>query len=83
MGAPEKVNLNEHEAAAQYGMSVHWYRRARWQGNGPKFIKLVGAVLYPRAELEKFFNAHVVSNTGEPSKATHPDHVPSNTSEPS
>jgi len=46
-----KVNINETEAAEQYGPSVHWFRRARWQGNGPRFIKLAGSVLYPVAEL--------------------------------
>lgn len=60
-----KINLNETEASDQYGMSVFWYRRARWQGDGPRFIKLGGAVLYPRTELDAFFNERLVKSTSE------------------
>ena len=60
-----KRNLNEKEAAAEYGGSVHWYRRARTYGGGPKFIKLAGMVLYPRTELDEFFNSRLVKSTSE------------------
>jgi hypothetical protein len=59
-----KVNLTEKEATA-YGPSVHWFRRARWAGDGPKFIKLAGSVLYPVTELDAFFNARLVKSTSE------------------
>lgn len=62
-----KRNLNETEAAAEYGMSVHWYRRSRWAGDGPRFIKLGGAILYPRIELDAFFDARLVKSTSEAS----------------
>lgn len=64
-----QINIDEHEAARRYGPSVHWFRRARWAGGGPSFIKLAGKVLYPVAELESFFAAHVVSSTS--AKASH------------
>ncbi|MEI6207119.1 MAG: hypothetical protein WCP20_10070 [Desulfuromonadales bacterium] len=60
-----KQNLTEIEASAEYGMSVFWYRRCRWAGNGPAFIKLGAACLYPRNELEKFFNSRLVKSTSE------------------
>lgn len=60
-----KLNINEAEASEMYGPSVHWFRRARWQGNGPRFIKLSGKVLYPVAELERFFNERIIKNTSE------------------
>ena len=60
-----KINLNETEAAEQYGPSVHWFRRARWKGDGPKFIKLSGAIFYPVVELDKFFNDRLVKSTSE------------------
>ena len=62
-----KKNLTETEASAEYGMSVHWYRRSRWAGDGPRFIKLGGAILYPRIELESFFDARLVKSTSESS----------------
>lgn len=58
-----KINVNENEAAELYGLSVHWFRRARWKGDGPRFIKLSGAVLYPVVELEIFFNSKLVNST--------------------
>lgn len=60
-----KVNLNEVEAAEIYGPSVHWFRRARWKGDGPRFIKLAGSVLYPVVELDSYFSARLVKSTSE------------------
>jgi predicted DNA-binding transcriptional regulator AlpA len=60
-----KKNLTEQEAADKYGMSVHWYRRARWQGDGPRFIKLAGSVLYPVTELDAYFDSRLVKSTSE------------------
>jgi hypothetical protein len=64
-GESIRKNLTETEASERYGMSVHWYRRARWAGDGPKFIKLSGSVLYPVTELDAFFNARLVKSTSE------------------
>lgn len=64
-GAIIKKNLTEQEASEQYGMSVHWYRRARWAGDGPRYLKLSGAVLYPVSELDEFFAERLVKNTSE------------------
>jgi len=61
----QKINLNETEAAQIYGPSVHWFRRARWKGDGPRFIKLAGSVLYPVTELNAFFEAKLVKSTSE------------------
>ena len=61
-----KRNLTETEASAEYGYSVHWYRRARWAGNGPRYLKNPGGgVLYPRVELDHFFDALLVKSTSE------------------
>lgn len=60
-----KKNLNETEASEQYGPSVHWFRRARWKGDGPRFCKLAGGVYYPVSELEAYFNARLVKSTSE------------------
>lgn len=64
MNVPQKINVSEQEATA-WGPSVHWFRRARWQGDGPAFIKLKGSVLYPVAELDRFFNARLVKSTSQ------------------
>lgn len=60
----KKINVNETEATA-WGPSIHWFRRARWKGDGPAFVKLNGAVFYPVVELDRFFNARLVKSTSE------------------
>lgn len=60
-----KKNYNEVEASECYGPSVHWFRRARWKGDGPRFIKLAGSVLYPIVELDAYFSARLVKSTSE------------------
>lgn len=59
------VNIDESEAARMYGPSVHWFRRARWKGNGPAFVKLAGRVLYPVAELDRYFEARLQRSTSD------------------
>ncbi|QSV44422.1 helix-turn-helix domain-containing protein [Geobacter benzoatilyticus] len=64
-----KINIDEHEAAALYGPSVHWFRRARWAGGGPPFIKLSGRVLYRVEDLDAFFAGRVRRSTADPGPA--------------
>lgn len=70
MDARQKINLTETEATI-YGPSVHWFRRARWAGNGPAFLKIAGGkggkVLYPVVELDRFFGSRLVKSTTEAS----------------
>jgi hypothetical protein len=61
-------NLTEKEASERWGMSVHWYRRKRWSGGGPVYIKTDGkngSVLYPEEELEKFFASKLRKSTSD------------------
>jgi len=64
-----KKNLTEKEASEVYGPSVAWFRRKRWEGDGPKFIKLPGMVLYPIKELEAYFSSRLRSSTSDPGSA--------------
>lgn len=52
---PERILLNEYEAAEMLGMSVHWIRKARYEGFGPRVTR-VGktAVRYDRDDLLAF-----------------------------
>lgn len=61
-------NLTEREAAAEYGLSVHWFRRMRWAGGGPDYIKTPGRggkVLYPRECLDRYFASRVRRSTSD------------------
>ena len=61
--------LNEKQAAVVVGMSIHWLRRKRWEGGGPRFCKLGSgsraAVRYIAADLTDFINSHRKSSTSE------------------
>lgn len=54
----EKIMISEKEAAQRYPYSVHWFRRARWEGNGPRFIKVGRRVMYVFKEIDEWFKQH-------------------------
>ena len=58
-----KIQLNEVEAAERYGLSVHWFRRARWSGNGPPYVKMAGRCLYPIADTDAYFASKIRTST--------------------
>jgi len=58
--------IDEFVAAKLLGKSVHWMRRARWAGNGPEFIKIIGgSVRYRLAALEDFIQARTRRSTSD------------------
>lgn len=58
--------LNEKEAAEILGLSVHWMRRARWEGTGPEFIKLNGQTIrYKPSVLEEYINSRIAKSTSD------------------
>jgi len=57
--------LSTIEAARVIGLSVAWFERSRWAGDGPPFIKLGRAVRYPRDELDAWMRARLRTSTTE------------------
>jgi hypothetical protein len=59
--------LTEKEASEIIGLSVHWLRRKRWEGDGPRFLKLgpgsKSAIRYMPADLQDFIIAHRSTST--------------------
>ena len=53
---PEKL-LPEKKAAHIYNMSVHWFRRKRKVGGGPRVTKIGRSVRYHIDDLEKYFSS--------------------------
>ncbi len=67
-----KRYYTEFEASEIYGPSVAWFRRKRWAGDGPSFVKMEGRggmVLYPVEELETFFSSRLRKSTSDPGPA--------------
>ena len=50
--------LNEQEAALIINFSVHWLRKARYEGTGPPYRKLGKAVRYPEDWLVRWVEQH-------------------------
>lgn len=46
--------LNQTEVAEFLGLSEAWLERARWAGNGPRYVKFGRAVRYKFADIEKY-----------------------------
>ena len=53
--AIEPLYINEVKAAMRYGYSRQWFQRCRWEGAGPKFLKINSKVLYPIKETDAWF----------------------------
>jgi len=51
--------LVEKEVSKNYGLSRHWFRKARWAKNGPPYHKLNGKVFYKESEINEWFNNHL------------------------
>jgi predicted DNA-binding transcriptional regulator AlpA len=58
MEKTEKLYINDKEASARYSYSRKWFQRARWAGDGPKYVKVRGKVLYPLKETDAWFANH-------------------------
>ena len=57
--------LTDVEASQLTGLSRAWFRRARWTGQGPTFIKLGNAVRYRESSLRAWFDARERSSTSD------------------
>ena len=60
--------LNTRETARYLGVSEVFIKKRRRLGTGPRFYRIGGRVIYKRADLDAFLQAHVV----EPRRAREP-----------
>lgn len=58
-----QVHLTPKELAKRLRANVNTLANWRWQGVGPRFIKVGRKVLYPLAEIEAFEQRQLRSNT--------------------
>ncbi|CAB4126886.1 hypothetical protein UFOVP260_49 [uncultured Caudovirales phage] len=52
--------LVEKEISAKYGLSIHWFRRARYEENGPVYHKLHGNVYYKEEDVIEWFKENLI-----------------------
>jgi len=58
--------MTEQQLAARWQMSVRTLQNWRWQGRGPRYLKIGARVLYPLTEIEAFEAESLHANTNGP-----------------
>lgn len=58
--------LTEQQLAARWQMSVRTLQNWRWQGRGPRYLKIGARVLYPVEEVEAHEAGQLHQNTSGP-----------------
>ncbi len=46
--------LSEKEVSSKYGLSIHWFRKARYEGRSPKYHKLNEKVYYTAESVDRW-----------------------------
>ena len=59
-------NLDQNALAERWLVSPRTLEQWRWKGEGPRFLKLGGRVIYRLADIEAFEAARVHANTVGP-----------------
>lgn len=60
------MNLQNETKLAEYlGVSINTLRKWRWEGKGPKFIKLGSRVAYRVSDVEAFLEAQARLSTSD------------------
>lgn len=52
--------ITEKEASIRYSYSRSWFQARRMNKLEPKFVKLQGKILYPLAQIDKWFKDHLI-----------------------
>jgi hypothetical protein len=51
--------LVEKEVSALYGLSVHWFRKARYTGKSPPYHKLNGKIYYTVNQVDTWLKENI------------------------
>lgn len=68
------THLSQSDLATRWRMSMRTLERWRWLGEGPRFIKLGGRVVYRLADIEAFEAEKLRSSTSQTEPASVPDY---------
>lgn len=58
-------HLNQTELSARWNLSPRTLERWRWLGEGPRYLKLGGRVLYRVEDVEAFESTNAVGTSGQ------------------
>jgi len=59
------VHMNQMELAERWRISPRTLERWRWIGDGPRFVKLGGRVVYRLCDIEEYEQAMIRSSTSD------------------
>jgi len=59
-------HIDQKGLAERWLISPRTLEQWRWQGRGPRYLKICGRVIYPLAEIEAFETASLHANTVGP-----------------
>ena len=65
------ICMNQLELAVRWKISHRTLERWRWTGEGPKFLKVGGRVVYRLADIEEYEQAIVRSSTSDGRNVRH------------
>lgn len=65
--------MNQLELAVRWGISHRTLERWRWTGEGPKFLKVGGRVVYRLSDVEEYEQSIVRSSTSDPGQVQQAD----------
>jgi hypothetical protein len=58
--------LSQLDLSRRWSISPRTLERWRWTGEGPRYIKLVGRIIYKLEDVEAFEDARLYSGTSRP-----------------
>lgn len=61
----DAICINQMELAARWRISHRTLERWRWTGEGPKFLKVGGRVVYRLSDIEEYEQAMIRSSTSD------------------
>ena len=67
----KETHLNQLELAVRWRISHRTLERWRWTGEGPKFLKVGGRVVYRLSDVEEYEQSIIRSSTSDPGQAQH------------
>jgi predicted site-specific integrase-resolvase len=59
-------HLNQHQLARRWCMSPRTLERWRWTGEGPRYLKLGGRIVYREDDIEAYEAVRLQARTTEP-----------------
>jgi hypothetical protein len=62
-------HLSQHELARRWSLSPRTLERWRWTGEGPRYLKLNGRIVYRAEDVEAFEEARIHENTKQVAQA--------------